>query len=256
MKKILIALVAGFIALGAKAQLLNSEVISGYKEGDKLEKSVFQAKNDVPQLNVWAGAFTSKPSDVPSPVIGKELSYPGYPEKGPSIVLGTPDDIKGTRFSVYPIDTKKKYYKGVLYLACLIEMSKIGSSSAVDVLGLSASATSVSNRAAIKISRIGADRLKFSTNLLKSKAETTMAYDYDKPHLVILKLDYDNQSASLFVDPNVETEPEQPDCIAVGDEENVLKHAIRSISLRIRSGNDGYVGNIRLARTWSDLFVQ
>ena len=255
MKKILIVIAAGFIAIGAKAQLLKSEVLSGYKEGDKLEKNVFQAKNDVPELNVWAGAFTSTPSKVPSPVIGKELSYPGYPEKGPSIVLGTPDGIKGTRFSVYPIDTKKLYNKGVLYLACLIEMSKVGASSAVDVLGLSASATSVSNRAAIKISRLGADRLKFSTNLLKSKAETTMAYDYDKPHLVVLKLDYDNQTASLFVDPNVEAEPQEADCVAAGDEENVLKHAIRSISLRNRSGNTGYVGNIRFARTWSDLFA-
>lgn len=255
MKKIIMAVVAGFIAVGANAQLLKSNLFSGYKEGDKLEKSVFQSKNDTPELDVWAGAFVSKPSEVSSPIIGKELAYPGYPEKGPSITLGTPEGVKGNRFCVYPIDTKKTYYKGVFYLACVVELSKVPSSSPIDLIGLSASATSVSNRAAIKVSRIGSEGLKFATNLMKSVSETTMAYDCDKPHLIIVKIDYNNQTSSLYVDPKVETEPEQADCVAKGDADNVLKHAIRSISLRNRSGYIGNVGNIRFARTWADLFV-
>lgn len=254
MKKIFMAMMIATCALSANAQLEKSGTLSGYKAGDTLEKSVYNAKDDAPTLDVWAGAVASKPTDVTSPLIGKELSYKGYPEVGPSITLGTPAGVKGNRFSIYPIDTKKAYSKGTLYLACVVEMSKIGANGAVDILGLSASPVAVSNRAAIKVQREGADRLKFATNLLKVPAETSMAYDYDTPHLVILKIDYDNQTASLFVDPtSFDAEPEA-DAVAQGDEENVLKHAIRGISLRNRSGNNGNVGNIRLARTWADLF--
>lgn len=255
MKKTLFAIAAMALAFSANAQLCKSGLLNGYKEGDKLEKSVYESKDASTTLNQWAGAFSSKPAEIESPVIGAALKYPGYPEEGLSIILGAPDGVKGNRFSVYPIDDKKAYSKGVLYLACVVDMQKVASNSPIDLLGLSASGTGASNRAAIKIAREGNNGIKFATNVMKVPAETEMVYDYDKPHLVILKLDYDNQTASLFVDPNVAEEPATPNAVAKGDEENVLKHAIRSISLRNRSGHKGNVGNIRLARTWSDLFA-
>lgn len=256
MKKFFLAIAVAAVTFGANAQLCKSGLLDGYKVGEKLEKSVYEAKDATPVMNQWSGAFTSKPADFESTVTGKELKYPGYPEGGVSIVLGAPDGVKGNRFSVYTIDDKKAYSKGVLYLACVVDMEKVASASPVDLLGLSASTTGASNRAAIKVAKVGNDGIKFGTNLLKVPAETEMVFDYDKPHLVILKLDYDNQTASLFVDPNVSEEPATPDAVAKGDDENVLKHAIRSISLRNRSGHKGNVGNIRLARTWNDLFVE
>ena len=255
MKKIFITLVVAAMATGTQAQLCKSGLLNGYKEGEKLEKTTYSAKDDTPTMDNWAGAFASKPSDVESPVVGKALSYPGYPEGGLSIQLGTPDGVKGNRFSVYPIDDKKAYAKGVLYLACVVEMEKVASNSPIDLLGLSASAVSASNRSAIKVAKVGNDGIKFGTNLMKVPAETEMVYDYDKPHLAVLKLDYNNQTASLFIDPNPAEEPATPDAVAQGDDENVLKHAIRSISLRNRNGHKGNVGNIRLARTWNDLFA-
>lgn len=253
MKKIILALSVALLTLSANAQLLKSGLLNGYNAGDNLEKSVYQAKNDEPVMDSWAGAFASRPSEVASPVIVEGMTYEGYPEMGPAIKLGTPAGVKGTRFSVYPIDNKRAYSKGTLYLACLVDMSKAGKG-AVEVLGLSASPVAASNRAAIKVLSEGANGIRFATNVLKSQAETTMAYDYDKPHLVILKLDYNNQTASLFIDPKPDAEPAEADCVATGDADNVLKHAIKSISLRNRSGNEGRVGNIRFARTWADLF--
>lgn len=255
MKKIFLAIAALAIATGANAQLCKSGLLDNYKEGDKLEKKEYAAKDETPTMDEWGGAFTSKPQELESPVIGKALSYPGYPEGGMSIEIGAPAGVKGNRFSVYPIDDKKAYSKGVLYLACVVDMEKVASASPVDLLGLSASATSASNRSAIKVAKVGNDGIKFGTNVLKVPAETEMVYDYDTPHLVILKLDYNNQTASLFVDPDPASEPSTPDAVAQGDDENVLKHAIRSISLRNRSGHKGNVGNIRLARTWDDVFA-
>lgn len=253
MKKILLSIAVMAMAASANAQVCKSGLLNGYKEGDKLEKNVYTAKDEEPVLDQWGGAFSSKPAEIESPVIGKEMNYPGYPEKGPSIILGS--DVKGNRFSVYPIDNKKAYSKGVLYLACVVDMEKVASNSPIDLLGLSAAANGASNRSAIKVAKVGNDGIKFGTNVLKVPAETEMVYDYDTPHLVILKLDYDNQTASLFVDPDPASEPANPDAVAQGDDENVLKHAIRSISLRNRSGHKGNVGNIRLARTWDDVFA-
>ena len=253
MKKIFLAIAALAIASGANAQLCKSGLLDNYKEGDKLEKKEYKAKDEAPTMDEWGGAFASKPADIESPVIGKALSYPGYPEGGNSIILGS--DVKGNRFSVYPIDNGKAYGKGVLYLACVVDMEKVASASPIDLLGLSASGVSASNRSAIKVAKVGNDGIKFGTNVMKVPAETEMVYDYDTPHLVILKLDYNNQTASLFVDPDPSAEPSTPDAVAQGDDENVLKHAIRSISLRNRSGHKGNVGNIRLARTWDDVFA-
>jgi hypothetical protein len=93
--------------------------------------------------------------------------------------------------------------------------------------------------------------------LLKVKAETTMAYDYDKTHLLVLKLDYANQKVSLFVDPELSAEePAEASCIAEGDAENVLKHAIRALSFRNRSGFIGNVGNFRWCNSWAGIIAE
>ncbi len=245
-----------FTAATANAQLLKSNILGGYNEGDVLEKKTYAAKDDTPELDKWAGAFSSRPSDLESPVIGKKLSVAEYPETGSSIKLGTPAGIKGNRYSIYPIDDKKAFSKGILYLGCVIEMNKIAGNAPIDVIGLSASAIGASNRASIKVVKEGANAFKFATNLLKSEAATSMAYDYGKPHLVVMKIDYNNQTSSLYVDPKPGQEPSEADAVAHGDAENVLKHAIRSIAVRNRSGQDGNIGNIRLARTWQSLFSE
>ena len=255
-KSILALLLAAFATTGANAQLLKSGLFNGYSQGETLEKRAYDSKDAAPTLDEWATCFTSSPTEVPSPLTGTELSYPGYPEKGVSIELGTPDGVKGNHFSVFPIDTKKAYSKGVFYVACLVNMSKVASASPVDILGMSASSVSASNRATIKVSKEGSAGIKFGTNLLKSNAVTSMAYDYDKTHLVVMKLDYDNQSVSLFVNPDTDAEPAEADAVAMGDESNALKHALRGITVRNRHGHKGNIGNIRFARSWSDLFAE
>lgn len=255
-KTILALLIAASAASGANAQLLKSGLFNGYAQGETLEKRTYEAKDATPTLDEWAACFTSTPTEVPSPMTGTELSYPGYPEKGVSIELGTPAGVKGNHFCVFPIDTKKAYSKGVFYVACLVNMSKVGANGAIDILGMSASAVSASNRATIKVMKEGSAGIKFGTNLLKSNAETTMAYDYDKTHLVVMKLDYDNQAVSLFVNPDTSAEPAEADAVALGDDTNVLKHALRGITVRNRHGHQGNVGNIRFASSWGDLFAE
>ena len=75
----------------------------------------------------------------------------------------------------------------------------------------------------------------------------------------MLKLDYANQKVSLFVDPELSAEePAEASCIAEGgDAENVLKHAIRAVSFRNRSGFIGNVGNFRwCGNSWAGIIAE
>ena len=254
MKKILIALAACSVGICAQAQVLKSGLLNGYKDGETLEKNVYVAKDDAAKLDTWSGAAVSKPTDVESPVTGAALSYPGYNEGGPSIKLGTPKGVKGTRFSVYTIDTKKAYSKGTLYLSFLCDFSRLGGNSATDLLGLSANATGASNRAAVKVLKDGTDGYRFAVTANKTVSECQKICDYDKTHLVVLKLDYAKQTVSLFVDPKAGEEEPAACTVAMPDDEHPLKHAIRSISLRNRSGHAGSVGNIRLTGSWASIW--
>lgn len=251
MKKEIITLALAAFALAGNAQILKNDLLKGYKEGDKLEKSVYNEKTAPIVMNTWCGAFSSKPNTNPSPTIGKELVYEGYAEKGPSINIGGyPAGTKGARFSIYSMTDGKQYGRGTFYLSCLVNFSKLGANGMADFLGLSASYVGGSNRANIYVAREGSDRIRFGTSLLKVKAETTMAYDYDKTHLLVLKLDYANQKVSLFVDPELSAEePAEASCIAEGDAENVLKHAIRALSFRNRSGFHRQCGIISVGAT-------
>lgn len=252
MKQVIFTFILTAFALAGHAQILNNNLLQGYKEGDKLEKSVYNAKSDPIAQNTWCGAFSSNPNTNPSPTIGKELTYDGYPEKGPSITLGGyPAGTKGARFSVYSLTDGKQYGRGTLYLSCLVNFSKLGASGMADFLGVSPNYMGGGNRANIYVAREGSDRIRFGTSLLKIKAETTQAYDYDQTHLLVLKLDYSNQKVSLFVDPDLGAEePAEASCVAEGDADNVLKHAIRSISFRNRSGYIGNIGNFRWCKSW------
>lgn len=258
MKKLVFTAALAFIALGSQAQVLKSNFLNGYKEGDKLEKSVYTEKKAPIEMDTWCGAFSSKPNQFASPVIGKELTYEGYAEKGPSISFGGFEaGQKGARFSVYSISDGKEYGRGTLYLSCLVNFSKLGGSGLADFVGMSPAYVGGGNRSNIYVAREGSDQIRFGISLLKLRGETTMAYDYDKTHLLILKLDYDNQTVQLFVDPKLGAqEPTEADCTVNGDDANVLKHAIRAISFRNRSGYIGNVGNFRLSNSWDGVIAQ
>lgn len=258
MKKVVMTFAVAALTLAAQAQILKNNFLADYKEGDKLEKSVYKEKGAPIVQDAWSGAFASKVTEEPNPVIGPELTYEGYAEKGPSITFGGyASGEKGARFSVYSLTDGKQYGRGTLYLSFLVNFSKLGANGMADFLGVSAAYVGGGNRANVYVAREGSDRIRFGTSLLKARAETTEAYDYDKTHLIVLKLDYDNQKVSLFVDPSLTAdEPIEASCVAEGDADNVLKHAIRSIAFRNRSGFIGQIGNFRWCNSWAGVVAQ
>ena len=64
-----------------------------------------------------------------------------------------------------------------------------------------------------------------------------------------MKVDYDKNEVSLFVDPELSQNEPKADAVVVG-EEGALKAGLKAISLRNRSGFKGNIGNFRFAKNW------
>lgn len=252
MKKIMASMALAIVALGSQAQVLKSDLLKDYKAGDVLEKAVYDDKRSPIKENTWCGGFATKPAEgAESPVIGKALTYEGYSEAGPSINFGFPQGVKGSRVSVYSlVESGKVYSKGTYYIACLVNFSKLGSTNLADFLAASASYVGGGNRGQIYVRREGNDKIKFAVGLLKERAEAPMAYDYNTTHLLVLKVDYNKNEVSLFVDPALSGEEPKADAVAVG-EEGALKAGLKAISFRNRSGYKGNIGNFRFAKSWA-----
>ena len=127
MKKVMVSMALVVLALGSQAQVLKNDLLKGYKEGDRLEKAVYDDKRAPINVDTWCGAFTATSVEgVVSPTVGKALTYAGYNETGPSINFGFPQGVKGSRVSVYSlVESGKVYSKGTYYLACLVNFAQV-----------------------------------------------------------------------------------------------------------------------------------
>ena len=106
------------------------------------------------------------------------------------------------------------------------------------------------NRGKVFVAREGKDKIKFGVSVRNMRTEGTETYDYDKTHLLILKVDYDKNQASLFVNPELSKKEPKATLVADG-EENDLKNGLKGISFRYRRGYKGRVGNFRFADNWA-----
>lgn len=258
MKKIIFALGIALFSLNASAQVIFNGLLNGYSVGNQLEKGVYKTREDAPVANTWMGVFTSKPNAFPSPVTGKELNYKGYPEAGVSISVGSPaEGARGKRYSIYTLTEGKELSRGVFYLSCLMDFSKIGAGDMYDLVILSAKPSQVSGRSTISICRAPENQFYFGTSLAKLRVKNPKAFALNTTHLVILKLDYKKQTVSMFVDPDLSAgEPADADCIVTADGENGLRHAIRSIAFRNSSNYTGSVGNFRFSKNWNGVISE
>ena len=258
MKKLFLTLsTAAVMSVVANAQVLKSDFLNGYTVGDPLEKIVYSEKELPVSLNTWCGAYTSKPIEgATGPVVGEPLYYEGYTEKGPSIVLGSgfQGEVKGRRFSVYSLTDGKDIKGGELYLSFLVDFSRIGSKKMSQLVGFCSSYNGGGNRGTVYVKRDESDKNLFywGVRLSEEIAECPQSFQMDRTYLVVLKLDYNNQCASVFVDPDL-TSSEPEALVTVKAVEKELKHSIRGINLRDGNHYEGNLGNFRITRTWQSL---
>lgn len=254
MKKILMVAVALCATMAVEAQIVKNNLLAGYNAGDKLEKQEYMDKTTPVVLDSWSrGVMNNTDIQSHSAYVTDGLTYAGYNEQGPAIKLGSSFDegARGRRPVVYSLTDGRIYRKGAYYLAFLLNMEKNGAKAPSEVVAFSTNYCGGGNRGTFYAARTETDKakLKFGVSLFKEVAVAPATYEAGQTYLVVLKVDFEAGTASLFVNPDltgVEPEPQ-----AVTDaSEGELKHALRAISLRDRNSYGGRVGNFRLTQSW------
>lgn len=254
MKKNIFIIALICISLAGNAQIIKNNLLEGYKPGDKLEKSVYTDPKAAIQENVWCGSYSRDPKSAStvSPIVGKELNYPGYNEKGASIQLGFQDGIKGTRATMYGLTSSSQYRKGTYYLACLVNIPKLGNNKPSELIAFSGNYTGLAPRGNIQINRNENGKLVFTAGLGSERIKSPKEYEFNQTYLLVLKADYTNDQVELFINPTLTGEEPQADIIVKG-KEKALKSAIKAIYIRNNHAYKGNIGNIRIANRWTDI---
>ncbi|WP_291591556.1 hypothetical protein [Bacteroides sp.] len=249
MRKVVLLTTFAVAALAANAQVLKNEFLKDYKPGDKLEKGIYQSPTEPINVNTWNGAFDEKRvAEIPSPVVVEGLSYAGYPEGGLAISLGGfPNDIKGSSTCVYSLtENKNEFRKGVCYLAFLVNLKKTGGGFS-ELVGMTVNHTG-GNRGKVYVKRNEERKITFGVGARKIGAESK-SYDFNKTHLLVLKMDFAKQEMSLFINPELTAGEPAPELVAKA-EPGEIKNAIKGIYYRHRRGCDGAIGNFRFSNNW------
>ena len=159
----------------------------------------------------------------------------------------TPDS---TLFTFWPPAPPERKVSHLISPSLISTSNSSASSNLADILAASASYVGGGNRGQVYVRREGNDKIKFAVGLMKERNEAPMVYDYNTTHLLVLKVDYDKNEVSLFVDPDLNQNEPKADVVVAG-EEGALKAGLKAISFRNRSGFKGNIGNFRFARDWA-----
>ena len=251
MKKVLLTLALVATASLSNAQVLRNNFLNGCKEGEPIEKAAYAAKKAPLNKDVWSAAFSEKEPYVgESPVAGKELSYKGYYEKGLSITLGGLPEEATFRPSIYGLESGRAYSTGTYYLSFLVNFSKFKAKGYTDFISTSANHATGTSRGFVFASNQG-NKLKFGVGIQKQRGSATKTYDLNTTHLIVLKIDFAKNQASLFIDSELKDQEPTPDAVAT--EEGVLKAGIKGIMLKNRNNYAGNIGNFRFTDSWAGI---
>ena len=237
MRKVLLTLALVATASLSNAQVLRNNFLNGCKEGEPIEKAAYTAKKA--PLNIGE-----------SPVAGKELSYKGYNEKGLSIIWGGLPEDATFRPSIYGLESGRAYSTGTYYVSFLVNFSKFKAKGNMDFISTSTNHAAGTSRGFVFASNQGS-KLKFGVGIHKQRVSSPKTYDLNATHLIVLKIDFAQNQASLFVDPELKDKEPTPDAVAT--EEGALKAGIKGIMLKNRNNYAGNIGNFRFTDSWAGI---
>lgn len=205
------------------------------------------------------GAATSFPIQV----IDTLLTYEGYQESG--------DAGKSVKIENSGQDAFKEFTpvsSGDLYVAALVNFSKaqsINTKNGEYFLHLGEGAESIYNfgRIFVKQSAQG-DKMIFGISRATTGVSATWGeteYEFNKTHLVVMKYTIvsgdKNDIVSLHINPDITAEPTPLATFNTTGTGNIDPVEIKSVNIRQGVGTltpIGYVGAIRVATNWADLF--
>ena len=254
MKRIAFFCAALVFALGTEAQVLKTDFLKGYKVGDNLEKQSYSTATDPIYANTWCAAFNTRHTDdMPAPKVTEGLSYPGYPSDKVAIDLtGFPTEVKGSAVSVYSItDSRTLYRRGSYYVSFLINVKKAPGGLA-EVMAADVSYVGNGGRGKFWVKRSD-ERGKFVASCGARRAPegvVSKAYDMNKTHLVVLKIDYSAKTVSMFIDPELTDKEPEAEIVAPQQREGEIRNSIRGLQVRYSRSVNAIIGSFRFANNW------
>lgn len=255
MKRLSFIAVTLATALFANAQVLKTDFLKGYKVGDKVEKNTYQSPTDPINADSWNGAFDQRRTDeMPSPVVTNGLEYKGYPVEDMAVDLSKfPREIKGSMICSYSLTDNKQLYRRDSYYLAFLANIKGASGGFGELLGFDVSYVGNGGRGKLYVKR-GDERGKFVVNVGARRAGEnvqTPAFDFNKTHLFVLKMDFAAKTVSVFIDPELSKTEPKPLLTVAQQNDGEIRNAIRGIYLRHYRTIPAIVGSFRFANTWA-----
>ena len=229
MRKVLLTLALVATASLSNAQVLRNNFLNGCKEGEPIEKAAYTAKKAPLNKDVWSAVFN---------------------EKGLSIIWGGLPEDATFRPSIYGLESGRAYSTGTYYVSFLVNFSKFKAKGNMDFISTSTNHAAGTSRGFVFASNQGS-KLKFGVGIHKQRASSPKTYDLNATHLIVLKIDFAQNQASLFVDPELKDKEPTPDAVAT--EEGALKAGIKGIMLKNRNNYAGNIGNFRFTDSWAGI---
>ena len=135
-------------------------------------------------------------------------------------------------------------------MSFLVNFSKFKAKGNMDFISTSTNHAAGTSRGFVFASNQGS-KLKFGVGIHKQRASSPKTYDLNATHLIVLKIDFAQNQASLFVDPELKDKEPTPDAVAT--EEGALKAGIKGIMLKNRNNYAGNIGNFRFTDSWAGI---
>jgi len=258
--KLTLFFIALLSVLLVNAQLIKNDFLTALNVGESIEKDVYlslaQGTSNPIKANQW-NLVNATSYGGASPLVTEALTYNGYIGSGTEnysfslLKLGT-----GGRKSIYSLTDQTIYSKGTYYLAFLINVGSntiAGDNAPV----ISFDGTYCGNYQRISVCVKAVTRpltFQFGVAGAATTADpavyATTIYDFGTTYLVVLKYNFEDGKAELFVNPAIsKTEPAS---LASITNTNLSTFGIRAVTIPQRTYFSAKIGSLRFAKTWQD----
>ncbi|MDD3079272.1 MAG: heparinase II/III family protein [Paludibacter sp.] len=244
------------------SDLIKNNFVEELTIGNDLEEGYYQYTDQALspiQVNQWNRAARTGNTGGVSPKITSPLSYDGYIDSnvGNSFELSKLSNSE-SRLTTYSLTNSAVYRQGSYYLSFLINVgSNTIAGDNVAVIMFDGTYTGdfqriclcVKNETTNNTFKFGLAAKDGSTQYPAIYAPSI--YNYGTTYLVVMKYDFTNGKANLYVNPTLQSEPSPLASITNSD---LNDKGIRGITVRQRTNYSAKIGSLRFVKSWSNIF--
>jgi len=265
MKRILLSASLCFaITLGANAQFVKNDFLTGYSANENLEKGEYPSGavqgTDPIMKNQWNLTGKSNDRSGVSPKTAAALTYQGYVESGKDVAIDLAKLESGNRSTIYSLgESGDELPAGTYYLSFLLNMNTVSSTStnSTDFLAFDGNYTGTSQRARLTAMGIDENTYKMTLNGTSStipagSANLKGSFNLGETYHIVIKgiiAGDGTGTCSLYVNPDL-SQDEPVTALHTESITGTALKSIRGITIRQRTTVAGQISGIRFSDSW------